>query len=183
MKRLLLAGTFLLPFAIVHAQQNDAYESLVSMADSAAEDKGPRADLDEDRSASAAPEAANTDLEAPAGAGSEVRGEARSEAKPAAPAPAPKRERPAPRHDDDAPPVAVPAAAAPRVWTKMFSSLLPSLARVPAFEVSVSTVVRRSRLEPAHPATAASAAGAAQGLIELVAAATTPTAPQSALDR
>jgi hypothetical protein len=177
MKRLLLAGIFLLPFAIVHAQQNDAYESLVSMADSAAEDKGPRADLEEGRPASVAPEAAKTDLEAPTGAGGEAQGEARSEAKPSAPAPAPKRERPAPRHDDDAPSVPVPAAAAPRVWTRMFSSLLPSLARVPAFEVSLSTAVRRVRPEPSHPATAESAAGAAQGLIELVAVATTPTAP------
>ena len=182
MKRLLLAATFLLPFAIVHAQQNDAYESLVSMADAAAEDKGPRADLDGERSAPAAPEAAKADSEAPAGVGSEVPGEARSEAKPSAPAPAPKRERPAPRHDD-APSVPVPAAAAPRVWTKMFSSLLPSLARIPAFEVSASTAVRRGRPEPAHPATAASAAGAAQGLLELVAVATTPTAPQNAPGR
>jgi hypothetical protein len=65
----------------------------------------------------------------------------------------------------------------------MFSALIPSTARIPAFEVSPSTAARRGPSERARPATVASAAGAAQGLIELVSAATTPAAPQASPDR
>lgn len=173
MKRLLLAGLLVLPFALARAQQDDAYGSLVGMADSASSDRGPQAgeigsDLAGERLGSEPPEAAKTDSEAPASE--------RSEAKVEAPAPAraPKRERVKPKREDDLPAVSVPAAAAPRVWTKLFSSLLPSMTRGSSFEVSASTAARQARPEPARPATAASAAGSAQGMLELVAAATAP---------
>jgi hypothetical protein len=176
MKRLLLAGSLVLPFALARAQQGDAYGSLVGMADSASSDHGPQAgeigsDLAGERLGSEPPEAAKTDSEAPAGERSEV------SAAVAAPAPAPKRERVKPKREDDEPAVSVPAAAAPRVWTKLFSSLLPNMARGSAFEVAASTVSRSARPEPARPATAASAAGSAQGMLELVAAATAPSSP------
>jgi hypothetical protein len=175
MKRLLLAGLLALPIALsrtgARAEQEDAYGSLVGMADSAADDKGPQAgeigpDLAEERSRSGPPEAAKTDSPAPA--------VARTPGKPAASSSAAKREA---AKNDDAPSVTVPTATAPRVWTRLFASLLPPMTRTSAFEVSASTAARRVRPEPARLATAASAAGSAQGLLELVAAATAPTAP------
>lgn len=169
MKRLLLAGLLVLPFALARAQQNDAYGSLVGMAYSP--DKGP---LAETIPADDAP------------AGERRAGPAPSKDAPEefAPARAEKPEKPKPRQagreaaaGEDAPSVAVPAAAAPRVWTKFFSSLMPPTGRLPAFEVAFSSSARRSRAEAPRVDTAASAAGSAQGLLELVAAATTPTAP------
>ena len=178
MKRLLLAGLLVLPFALARAQQGDAYGSLVGMADSAASDQGPQAgeigsDLAGERLGSEPPEAAKAGFEAPAGERSEVKVEA------PAPARAPKRERVKPRREDDEPAVSVPAAAAPRVWTKVFSSLLPNMTRGSSFEVAASTAARRARPGPARPDTAASAAGSAQGMLELVAVAPNPAAPGS----
>lgn len=172
MKRLLLAGLLVLPLALsrtgARADQDDAYGSLVGMAGSAASDRGPEAgdippdrpDRGEERSVSDAPGTARTDFGAPA----------RREAKPVAP----RRERAKPGRDGDAPSVAVPAAPAPRLWTKVFSSLLPPAARAASFDVAASTSPRVVRPEPERRVTAASAAGSAQGLLELVAAATAP---------
>lgn len=186
MKRLLLAGLLVLPFAIARAQQNDAYGSLIGMADSAASDQGPQAGvMPPDRPAD--DEGPRSPADAKSDSSPAVE---RTEADIVPPAPAPARRAPSTRRDrseksrdDDAPSVAVPAAGAPRVWTKFFSSLMPPMARIRAFEVAASTAARRARPEAPRPATAASDAGAAQGLLELVAAATTPTAPQSAPDR
>ncbi len=170
MKHLLLAGLLVLPFATARAQQDDAYGSLVGMADSASRDQGPQLDSDlaGERLGSKSPEAAKTGFEASAGE--------RNEVKAIAPAPtrAPKGERVKQKREDDEPAVSVPSAAAPRVWTKLFSSLLPNMTRGSSFEVAASTSARRARPEPARPDTAASAAGAAQGMLELVAAATAP---------
>lgn len=149
MKRLLLAGLLVLPFALARAQQSDAYGSLVGLADSASSDKGPQA-------GEILPDDGSARIETPV--------------KKAA-APGTKREA---AKDGDAPSVSVPAAAAPRVWTRLFASLLPAMTRVPSFEVAASTAARRGRPEPARPATAASAAGSAQGLLEFVAVATAP---------
>lgn len=175
MKRLLLAGLLVIPVALsrtgARADQDDAYGSLVSMADSAASDRGPEAgaippdapSIEEGFSAPAAsapsPEAAPSRTE-----------------KPAKPAPAPAARREAAIKDDDAPAVAVPAAAAaPRVWTRVFASLLPPMRRASSFEVAASTAPRGARPDAPRPSTPASAAGSAQGLIELVAAATAPS--------
>jgi len=176
MKRLLLAGllvtTMALSRAVALAGQDDAYGSLIGMAESASSDKGPEAgdmpsDLGNNR------DAGRPGADAPKPV-IETRTAERREVKPAAHAPAPKREA---AKDDDAPSVAVPAAPAPRVWTRLFSSLLPPVARLPDFDVAISSVTRRRHPAPAHPATAESAAGSAQGMLELVAAATAPSAP------
>lgn len=176
MKRLPLAGLLVLPLALsrtgARADQDDAYGSLVSLADSAASDRGPEAgavppDAPSIEEASSAPAPS---VEGPAPEAAPARGE-----KPAKPAPAPAARREAPTKEDDAPAVAVPAAAAPRVWTRVFASLLPPMRRASSFEVALSTSPRGARPETARPSTRASAAGSAQGLLELVAAATAPS--------
>ncbi len=104
MKRLLFAGFLILPFTLVrtyaHAERDDAYGSLVGMADSASRDRGPQA--------GEIP---------PAGVPARMKKAAKQ-------APAP---------------MAGPAAA-PRVWTRLFASLLPSRAHV-SFGVAVSTAL------------------------------------------
>jgi len=166
MKRLLLAGLLVLPFAVARAQQDDAYGSLVGMA--YAPEKGPATETipadnpyaEESRRNAAPSEDAPESATAPARA---------EKSAPRKPSREPKREA---AQDDEAPLVAVPAAPAPRVWTKFFSSLMPPTSRIPSFEVAASTSPRRSRPETVRPETAASAAGAAQGILELVAATT-----------
>jgi len=172
MKRLLLAGLLVLPFAPVRAERDDAYVSLVGMADSASGDRGPEAgeipsaDAAESSRVQGAPsgEAPITDF-GPARAVKAARKASSPAAKPA-------------RKSDDAPSVAVPAVPVPRIWTRMFASLVPSRARVSSdYEVAASTAARRARPEPAREATPASVAGSAQGLLELVAVATAPALP------
>lgn len=173
MKRLLLAGLLVIPVALsrtgARADQDDAYGSLVSMADSAASDRGPEAGSIPPDSP-AMEEAASSAAPSPAAPSPEA-----APARTAKPAPTPAARREAPTKEDDAPAVAVPVAAAPRVWTRVFSSLLPPMRRASSFEVSLSTSPRGARPEAARPSTPASAAGSAQGLIELVAAATAPS--------
>lgn len=173
MKRLLLAGLLVLPLALsrtgARADQDDAYVSLVSMADSAASDRGPEAGAIPPDSPSIE-EASSTpapSVEGPAPEAAPVRT--------AKPAPAPAARREAPTKEDDAPAVTVPAAAAPRVWTRVFATLLPPMRRASSFEVAASTAPRGARPEAPRPSTPASAAGSAQGLLELVAAATAPS--------
>lgn len=155
------------------AGQDDAYGSLVGMAESASSDEGPDAgsmpsDLlnHSDRSAGRSPRSVPETSKAGFGAPAVVRRVDNPVVR------APKREA---AKNEGAPLVAVPAAPAPRVWTRLFSSLLPPMTRVSRFEVATSTVALT--VQPPHPATAASSAGSAQGLLELVAAATAPSAP------
>ena len=168
MKRLLLAGLLAVPVALsrsgARADQDDAYGSLIGMAGSAASDRGPEAGgiPPDNPSMEQGPASPAPSAEAPAAAA--------APAPAAKPAPAPSARREA-VESDDAPSVAVPAATAPRVWTKVFSTLLPPMARAAAFEVEASTSAG------ARAAAAASAAGSAQGLLELVAAATAPSSP------
>lgn len=172
MKRQGLAGLLLLTLAlwrpIARADQDDAYGSLVGMADSASSDKGP----DAGEVPADGPVSAERGLSV---ASAEVAPKAASGAAraviPTRKAPAQKREI---VKEDDAPVVAVPLAAAPRMWTKVFSSLLPAVVRGDSFELEVSTVARRARAEPSRSATAASLAGSAQGFLELVATASAP---------
>ena len=177
MKRALLAGLLLLPFTLARTRaQETAYVSLVGMADSASTDRGPQAgeiprvDLArlEGRSASEPGEDSAASFSAPA--------VAKTEDRPSR-APAPKTAKRETQKEGDAPTVAVPAPAAPRIWTQFFSSLLPASASVSSFEVAVSTVLRVRPKAP-RPSTSASAEGSAQGLRELFAAATAPMAPQ-----
>lgn len=171
MKRLLLAGLLVVPFALsrsgVRADEHDAYASLVGMAGAASTDRGPQAgEIPPDLAGRAGARAAAR-AEAPEAA-PEARAVARRvEAEPALAVPARTRARaPRPAREEAAPSVFVPPAAAPRVWTKVFASLLPPMRRAPAFEVAASTSARLD--------TAASDAGSAQGLRELFAAATAP---------
>lgn len=170
MKRLLLAGLLLPPFALARAQQHDAYGSLVGMAYSP--DKGPLTEAVPDDHVP--PEARRSGSAPAARAEAEF---ARPPEKRDKPAPRPAGREGAPAAEGDAPSVSVPAAAAPRVWTKFFASLMPPAGRLPSFEVAASTSPRRARPETPRADTAASAAGSAQGMLELVAAATTPAAP------
>lgn len=173
MKRLLLAGLLVLPFALARAQQSDAYGSLIGMADSAASDKGPQAgvippgrpaDDEEPRYPAVAPAVDWTE----------------TEIVPSAPSPAqrslsPRRDRSKKRRNDDAPSVTVPSAGAPRVWTKVFSALLPPMVRISSYEVVVSSAVRRDKFDSPRPETSAVVVGGARGVLELVAVATAPT--------
>ena len=77
------------------------------------------------------------------------------------------------------PAVTVPAPQAPRIWTRLFASLLPPMPRASEFEVAASTAAPRARPVPSRPATPASAAGSAQGLLEVVSAATAPASPDT----
>ncbi len=176
MKRWMLAG-LLVPFALTRtgarADPNDALGSLVGMAGAAASDKGPEAGEIppdeapvEERRAAAAPaeDAPKTEF-----------GSAQI-AKPERKTPTPAAKREAAKEDE--PVVTVPAAAEPRVWTKLFSSLLPPMTRAIFFEVEESTAARRVRPAPAPAATPASVAGSAQGLLELVATTTAPPPPE-----
>ena len=173
--RLLLAGLLLLP-ALARAEGDDALGNLVGMADAAATDKGPDAgDVPKDEPR--VDEVARTETSPePAPESSPERVEP---AKPAvtAPAPAPVRKEKVKEKDGDAPAVTVPAPQPPRIWTRVFASLLPSEPRVGSFEIAASTEATRSLPAPSRPVTTASAAGAAQGLIEFVAVATAPTLP------
>lgn len=174
MIRLLLAVLLVVaPAAFSRAEQDDAYGNLIGMADSAATDKGPDAgEIPAGAPKTEAPaEQAPKDAPAPAEAAEGPKPEPAPTAKPAPPVRPARKER----ADDDGPLVAAPAAPAPRVWTRLFASLLPPPAPVGSFEVAAST----SAAPPVRPAAAravtrASVAGSAQGLRELVATATAP---------
>ena len=176
MKRLLLAGLLVAPLALsrldARADQDDAYVSLLGMAGSALSDRGPEAgEMPPDAPAIEARYSSAAASSAPDSTRAAVRS-----AEPAEKA-APRRERGAPGRGEGSPPVAAPPAPVPRVWTKVFATLLPPAARAASFEVSASTAPRRARPEAVRQPTPASEAGSAQGLLELVAAATAPSSP------
>ena len=171
MIRLFLAVLLVLPVAaLVRADEDNAYGSLVGMADSASTDKGPEAgEIPSDL----APTGRRTESEPPADqTGPAEPAVARVEEKKIVSAgPAPSRAR----KENNAAAVAVPVAPAARVWTRLFASLLPPMTRVASFDIEVSTTILRARPAPVRAVTPASAAGAAQGLLELVATATAPS--------
>jgi len=176
MKRALLAGLLLLPFTLARAET--AYVSLIGMADSASTDRGPQAgdippggsEAMQGRSAAEGGDESAESFSSPA------RAVAKIEERPSQAAAQEPAEREAGK-ENASPAVAMPAPAAPRIWTQFFSSLLPATPSVPSFEIAVST---RPRLVPKAPPsrTSASAEGSAQGLRELFAAATAPIALQ-----
>ncbi|MBI5247813.1 MAG: hypothetical protein HY923_11610 [Elusimicrobia bacterium] len=166
MKRILLAALLLQP---AFARAESALGSLVGMAASAAEDKGP--DAGETPKDEAKP--AQGSSTAPA---EEMPASEQARARVESPRPEPARTPQPSRKDDDGPSVAVPASQPPRIWTRLFASLLPPLSRSAAFEVEASTEAPRALPAPTRPATPASAAGSAQGLREFVALATAPSA-------
>lgn len=173
MKRLLLAGLLLLPLALSRAEQDDAYGSLIGMADSASGDKGPQAgEIPPDNAAMSERRRADN----PAYASGAAEPEAPA-AVPSSSAPKPAKVKREAAKEEEAPVVAVPPPAPRRAWTRMFSSLMPPPVRDSSFEVAASTAPRRYRAKTSPHPTAASEAGMAQGMLELVAAATAPSLP------
>ncbi|PIR18168.1 MAG: hypothetical protein COV48_07855 [Elusimicrobia bacterium CG11_big_fil_rev_8_21_14_0_20_64_6] len=168
MKLLLLAGLLVLPSA--RAQQSDAYGSLVGMAVSAASDPGPQVGTVSPATTVAVERGYET-----ISPDTQARTEfvAGRSAWPAKSARTSRSERETER--DDSPAVVMPRAAVPRVWTRVFSALLPPMVRISSYEVAVSTVARIVRFETPRPETNAAVVGGARGVLELVAVATAPT--------
>jgi len=181
MKRLLLAAILIASFAFSRAgarAEEDAYGSLIGMADSASGDKGPQAgDIPPDNAAMR--EARRAESPAYASGSAEPGTTASAPARAPKPAKAKREEA----KEDEAPAVTVPPPAPRRAWTRMFSSLMPPPSRPSSFEVALSTAPRRYRAKTSPHPTAASEAGMAQGMLELVAAATAPYGAEVSLPR
>jgi hypothetical protein len=150
-------------FAFARADEG-AYKNLVGMAQAAATDRGPDADD--------APERAATGTEALKDALTDVRAPRAAAGVPASPAAfAAAKADPAPIF------VSVPAAPKPRLWTRLYSTLVPS-SRRPAFrssgfEAAASTWTVRAPMTPLPalmppPDSDAVAAGERRGLAELM---------------
>ncbi|UPT73174.1 MAG: hypothetical protein M0D55_14940 [Elusimicrobiota bacterium] len=176
MKRLLLAAILVLPLS-ARAEATDAYGTLLAMGESAKTDRGPAAEEsalppDQGRDRRNEEKGAAPDDEADA---------LNPEAAPVAARQAPAvstSAAPAPAKDDERPAVTAPAQTQPRVWTRVFASLLPPMrpaSGIPTFEIAASTAPARPRIVAVRPVTPASQAGAAQGLLEVVAMATAPS--------
>jgi len=179
MTRLLLAVTLLLP-ALSRAEQDDAYGSLVGMASVAAADKGPDAGEPPKGEPARETSAAKPEETEPGEREVQIASEPAPNKTPSAtatapaPAPAPGRES----KDDSGRAVTVPAPQPPRIWTRLFASLLPPATRAAAFEIEASTAAPRALPEPRRPSTPASVAGSEQGLLEFVSATTAPPAAE-----
>jgi hypothetical protein len=167
-KRPLLAAALLLAsfFALARADEG-AYGSLLGMARSAEQDRGPDAD----------------DVSGP---DARMR-DALKDAVAQAPAPrdaARAKTAPSPRSDEERSAAFSPEAP-PRIWTRLYSTLLPSWRRRPSlkseFEPAVSSAAALSP-RPAAPAAvpdaAAVKAGERRGLAELLSASAAPSDAQ-----
>ena len=150
-------------FAFARADEG-AYKNLVGMAQAAATDRGPDADD--------APERAATGTEALKDALTDIRAPRAAATSPALRAPfAAAKADPGPSL------VAVPVASKPRLWTRLYSTLVPSWRR-PAFrsssfEAAASTGTVRAPMTPLPalmppPDSDAVAAGERRGLAELM---------------
>lgn len=180
MGRLLLAVTLAFGSALARCESG-AFQSLIAMADSASTDLGPNAgELPKDEPKPAPKPASDADSgpvvdgDAPL---KDAVGSPAAEAPARAPAPAP---RPETKPEAGPAVVAVPSAQAPRVWTRMFASLIPPMPRLEAkYEVATSTRPARAArpAEASRKATAASKFGSAMGLSELVATTAAASSP------
>jgi hypothetical protein len=159
-KRLPLA--VLLAFgALAFARADEgAYKSLVGMARTAATDRGPDAEDAAERASTGTDVLKDALADVPA---------------PRARAAAPSRA--APKADAGAAAPAPPPAAVPRLWTRLYATLLPSwrhpYSLAGAFEPASSTGPVRARMTPLPalmppPASEAVAAGERRGLAELM---------------
>lgn len=174
MGRLLCAGLLLAALAASSRAEEDAYVALVGMALSASTDRGPEAgDLPKDSAKGGAAREAAPDEGSSTAEPLKDAVKSPEEPAPAAPAPASAAVMKTEEKRAAAPAVAVPADRAPRVWTRFFASLSPSMPTLePKFEAPASTSAARVPLRPRPaPRQAPSAAkfGAAMGLTELVA--------------
>lgn len=161
MKRPLLAAALLVSFglALSRARADEgAYGSLIGMAQSASEDRGPDAGEAPARDAQMKDALKDVVARAPA-------------PRRAAAAPAP-----APRDDERGVPAA--SSQAPRLWTRLYATLLPTWRRAApsrsALEPAVSTAAVRAPL----PDWDAVRAGERRGLAELLSASAAPADPQ-----
>ena len=179
MKRILLAGLAVCALVLarerVCADQENAYDSLLGMAASAAVDKGPAIEK--------VPESAEPVRRIPV---QDPSSDQPAWSWPATVSAAEFRSRGATATSvrkrnagPDFEPVSVPRAIAPRIWTRLFTSLLPSpepAPRIP-FEVEASSTAPRAPLvvRESRATLEAHESGSAMGLRELVAAATAPS--------
>lgn len=178
MKRILLAGLAVCALVLarerVRADQENAYDSLLGMAASAALDKGPEiGTVPEGRPGIRVSVARGASAERLVRGGS---GPAASSAfEPASGEASPARKR-APGPDFE--PVGASRAVPARIWTHLFASLLPPLGTAPreAFAVESSSAASRAPSAPREMRAPLEAheSGSAMGLRELVAAATAP---------
>ena len=170
MKRIAFAALLALFYSTSLAGADEgAYKNLVGMARAAQTERAPDPD-DVPERASTGSEAlkdALADVPAPRAPSSPKSGAAAIPA--AVPAAAPSAAAP--------PPVAVPASAKPRLWTRLYSTLLPSWRRPPAprseFDPLVSTAPFRGSMIPLPalmppPDSEAVSAGERRGLAELL---------------
>lgn len=164
MKRYPLAALLAFGFFAFARADEGAYRNLVGMAQAAATDRGPDADDAPDRAAT----------------GTEALKDALTDVRPpraAAPAPSSPAAFSAPAAGGVPSLVAVPAAPRPRLWTRLYSTLVPSWRRPSrrssSFDAAASTGAVRAPMTPLPalmppPDSDAVAAGERRGLAELM---------------
>lgn len=172
MKRPLLAAAFVLASLTAFARNGSgagAYGSLVGMAQSATEDAGPDAgELPPDRAR--VPEGLRDAVAQPPAV--RIAATPASAARPGSAGPAAPASAPDPRV------VAAPPPAAPRIWTRLYATLLPSWRPRGAVAASsapaLSTATFRAVPAPLPADKDGVLAGEVRGLAELVSASAAP---------
>lgn len=161
MKRPLLAAAllFVLGLALSRARADEgAYGSLVGMAQSASEDRGPDADASPARDAQMADALKDAVAQAPA------------------PRRAASAQAPAPRDGARAVPAA--PSGAPRLWTRLYATLMPAWRRAISSTAAVEPDVSTAAVHAPLPDWDAVKAGERRGLAELLSASAAPADPQ-----
>ena len=169
MKRIPLAALLAFGSFVLARADEGAYKSLTGMAQAAATDRGPDVEADTDavpRNKPAVDELKDSVADVPSPRAPEAN--AAAEALPAALSAA----------KTDAAPgaVLVPAAGKPRLWTRLYATLLPSWRRASSrssFEPALSTGTVRVRMTPLPalmppPDSEAVSAGERRGMAELM---------------
>jgi hypothetical protein len=167
-KRLIPAVLLLGALAFANARADDgAYGSLVGLAKTAVKNPAPEAE-EGDASTAQMKEALKDAVAQPP----EPRSQARAQP-------------PAETRNDDARVVTPAPSQGPRVWTRLYSSLIPSWRRAPAipslkseFEPALSTAAVRAAPAAPAPAPDAVKAGERRGLSELLSASAVPADAQ-----
>jgi hypothetical protein len=170
--RIVPLAALLIAVGLASARADEgAYGSLMGMARSASQDRGPDAD---DGSAPARDDAMRDALKDAVAQTPAPRDAARARSVPAA------------ETEQGRAPVSVPAAPAPRLWTRLYSTLIPSWRRTASFksefDATSSSAAATAALPPALPApltdAAAVKAGERRGLAELMSTSVAPAEPQ-----
>jgi hypothetical protein len=167
-------------FALARADEG-AYTSLVGMAQSAQQDQGPDAGAIPPGAGKTGPKDAGGSERPSAAAGAAEAPEALKDA--VADAPAPRGAAAKAAGAAGSPAFSFSPVPGPRLWTRLYATLMPSWRRIPAlksgFEPSVSTATARAPLSflVPPPDSEAVKAGERRGLAELLSAsAATPDA-------